>query len=101
MFCSKKEKFMLIMTVDFLFPITFVSLKPAEYSPKLSTTPITAIKCQHTAKLQGLGIAGSLQGKPALPMEKGCKNNKETLCKDCLEKNLTNVFLHLISGPKL
>ena len=26
-----------------------------------------------------LGIAGSLKGKPALSMEKGCKNHKETL----------------------
>ena len=31
-------------------------------------------------KLRGLGITGSLQGKPALSMEKGCKNHKETLC---------------------
>ena len=31
-------------------------------------------------KLPGLGIAGSLQGKPVLSMEKGCKNHKETLC---------------------
>ena len=31
-------------------------------------------------KLQGLGITGSLQRKPALSMEKGCKNHKETLC---------------------
>ena len=31
-------------------------------------------------KLQGLGITGSLQGKLALSMEKGCKNHKETLC---------------------
>ena len=29
-------------------------------------------------KLRGLGIAGSLQGKPALSMEKGCKNCRET-----------------------
>ena len=29
-------------------------------------------------KLQGLGIAGSLQGKPALSMEKGYKNFGET-----------------------
>ena len=31
-------------------------------------------------KTTGLGITGSLQGKPALSMEKGCKNHKETLC---------------------
>ena len=29
-------------------------------------------------KLWGLGITGSLQEKPALSMEKGCKNHKET-----------------------
>ena len=31
-------------------------------------------------QLQGLGITRSLQGKPALSMEKGFKNHKETLC---------------------
>ena len=31
-------------------------------------------------KLRGLQITGSLQGKPVLSMEKGCKNHKETLC---------------------
>ena len=31
-------------------------------------------------KLQALGITGSLQGKPALSMEKDCNNYKETLC---------------------
>ena len=31
-------------------------------------------------KLRGLEIMGSLLGKPALSMEKGCKNHKETLC---------------------
>ena len=30
--------------------------------------------------IQGLEIAGSLQGKPALSMEKSCMNHKETLC---------------------
>ena len=29
---------------------------------------------------RGLGIVGSLQGKPALSKEKGCKNHKETPC---------------------
>ena len=28
---------------------------------------------------EGVGITGSLQGKPALSMEKGCKNHKEPL----------------------
>ena len=42
-------------------------------------------KTQYTAiftpwKLRGLGIMESLQGKPALSMEKACKNHKETLC---------------------
>ena len=31
-------------------------------------------------KLRGLGIVGSLQGNPALSMEKDCKNQKETIC---------------------
>ena len=35
-------------------------------------------------KLQGLRISGSLQGEPALSMEKGCKNHKESYVHDML-----------------
>ena len=47
-----------------------------EQMPKITTT----LQIFTPWKLQGLGITGSLQGKPILSMEKGCKNHKETLC---------------------
>ena len=34
----------------------------------------------YSANFYAMKTTGSLQGKPALSMEKGCKNHKETLC---------------------
>jgi hypothetical protein len=47
-----------------------------------SLTLSVALHCKFFTpwKLQGLGITGSLQGKPALSMEKGRKNHKKNLC---------------------
>ena len=52
--------------------ITYISWK--------NSIPGSTLQIFSPWKLQGLGITGSLQGKPALSMEKGCKNPKETLC---------------------
>ena len=46
----------------------------------VTTHPDAALQIFSPWKLRGLGITGSLQGKPALSLEKGCKNHKETLC---------------------
>jgi hypothetical protein len=46
-------------------------------------------------KLRGLGIAGSLQGKPALSMEKGCTNCQET------HNNYWTYNYHLVSSQFL
>ena len=55
-------------------------------------------------KLRGLGIMGSLQGKPKLSMEKGVKNQKETLCmyvvnKPCNIYRLQGNFMIIIEFP--
>ena len=53
---------------------------PGRVSINVSNKRVSTLQIFTPWKLRGLGITGSLQGKPALSMEKGCKNHKETLC---------------------
>ena len=62
--------------ITLFFPKTF---RPRFMQEKTSQSSMYTANL-YPSKLRGLGITGSLQGKPALSMKKGCKNHKETLC---------------------
>ena len=63
---------------------------------KLKALFTSALQIFTPWKLRGPGIMGSLQGKPALSMEKGCKNHKETLCMTYVVYKLCNI--HRLRG---